>query len=348
MADFPLPLRHDPGVSRTDADLAKEAAAHFAQSPALQVVAELLAELRTRRLPWWTASSVRGLWTATDRMGWFDRRPDLRQQITSSLTGLVPRTARNKAPEFQGELIDAAIEDGDINVDQFDTAFDPRDLVVYGPAAEFWSELRNNLPWHDPSPAHQDLVVLIFKLLLTDKSAYDGVTRKPILSVLDLRSAIPNVVWQTHMPLEIRAAVDDARLRQERAGKQFVAVNEMAIATPKIICASIPLDELLCVLDAAERAMGLGDSASASVPTVAPTLAPAPTVAPTPAPTPVVVKEKAATPVSANGTRPPAPPSRLPTQPVRAPASGTLADEKLFDDAPEEVTDAQFQPSKRL
>src|SRR5687768_9880236 len=121
MADFPSPLRHDTAVNRSDEELWKEASAYFARAPALQVVAELMGELQTRKLAWWSPDTLRVLWSATDRMGWYERRPDLRQQITSGLTGLVARSARNKTPEFQGELIDSAIDDGDISTTELDT-----------------------------------------------------------------------------------------------------------------------------------------------------------------------------------------------------------------------------------
>lgn len=262
MADFPSPLRHDPAATRTDDELTKEAESYYATTPALQLVAELMGELQSRRLPWWTHTTMRGLWGANDRMRWYERRPDLRQQITSSLTGLVAKAARNKTPEFQAELIDSAIDEGDITVDRFDTAYEHSDLVVYGPTAQFWTEFRNHAPWGDATAAHQDLMVTLFRLLLTDKSTVEGVTRKPILTVWELRSSIPSLLWQQHIPIEVRVAIDDARLRQEKARQSFLAVNELAIATPKIICASIPLAELNCVLDAAERAMGLSKAAT--------------------------------------------------------------------------------------
>jgi hypothetical protein len=53
--------------------------------------------------------------------------------------------------------------------------------------------------------------------------------------------------------------VDAARLRHEksRPKEPFAARHELAIATPEIIAAHIPLAELTLVFAAAERAMGM-------------------------------------------------------------------------------------------
>lgn len=351
MADFPSPLRHDPSATRTDDELTKEAESYYATTPALQLVAELLGELQTRRLPWWTHSTMRGLWGANDRMRWYERRPDLRQQITSKLTGLVAKAARNKTPEFQAELIDSAIDEGDITVDRFDTAYEHSDLVVYGPTAQFWTEFRNHAPWSDASPAHQDLMVTLFRLLLTDKSTVEGVTRKPILTVWELRSSIPSLLWQQHIPIEVRVAIDDARLRQEKARQSFLAVNELAIATPKIICASIPLAELNCVLDAAERAMGLSkvatiNTTSSAAPSPSPsTTQQMPTVAVAPAPAASAPAAAAPAPAAAAPVTTPAP-APAAAAPVIAPTLPPRAAEKTGPQPLEPQPSAKAPPAK--
>ena len=105
-------------------------------------------------------------------MRWLRERADLREQITSTLTGLPPTAARKKTPEFQGGLLDSFLEDGDITVRQFDEAFDPCDLVVYGPASTFFRRFRERMPWDDESPANQELVGF---LLVEDFDHVDGV-----------------------------------------------------------------------------------------------------------------------------------------------------------------------------
>src|SRR5437879_6324398 len=122
MAEFPKALQHAT-ADNTDAALAATAAAWYAASPALQLVAEVLSELHDRKLPWWRPARLRETWSAADRLRWLEARADIRQQITSGLTGLLARSSRSKTPDFQGELIDAAIDSGDTSVEEFETAF---------------------------------------------------------------------------------------------------------------------------------------------------------------------------------------------------------------------------------
>jgi hypothetical protein len=126
------PMQHDD--DRTDAELGAEAGAQLARSPSLQLVAELLGRLREMKLPWWTPQQLRAAYPAAERLSWLASRPDIRQRITTQLTGLAPRAARNKSPAFQAELIDSVVDEGDISVDDFEHAFDPVDLALYGPA----------------------------------------------------------------------------------------------------------------------------------------------------------------------------------------------------------------------
>ncbi|MEO7097536.1 MAG: hypothetical protein ABI175_30020, partial [Polyangiales bacterium] len=221
MADL-KPLLHPDADRKDDAALRREAEAHFAKVPGLQVIAELLGKLRARSFTWWTPEDLRVAWNATERMRWLRERSDLREQITSSLTGLPPSAARKKTPEFQGSLLDSFLEDGDITVRQFDDAFDPCDLVVYGSASTFFRKFRERMASSacrdEESPAHQELIGFLLRALLSDKSSLRGATRKPILTAWDVRTAIPGAVWHARIPLDVRVAIDDARLAREKSG----------------------------------------------------------------------------------------------------------------------------------
>src|SRR5262249_1451561 len=105
MFDHPTSLRHPEMPKADDADLALESRSHVANTPALQLIAELILKLRAARFPWWTPDVLRDTWDATQRMVWFRQRPDIRQRITHGLTGLAPKAARNKQPDFQAALI---------------------------------------------------------------------------------------------------------------------------------------------------------------------------------------------------------------------------------------------------
>lgn len=252
------PLLHVDAEKKDDEALRAEARAHLADAPSLQLVAELLAKLRAADLPFWSPQVLRERWSAAERMRWYRQRPDLRQAITTKLTGLAPKAARKKMPDFQAALVDSVIDEGDIPVRSFEESFEPADLSVYGSAAAFWYAMRELFPWQDDAPPHQEVVAWLLKALLADTSSIPGLGRVPILTAWDLRTAIDGRVWHTRIPLEVRVAIDDARLAQERArpGVPFHAQDDLAIAVPDILAASVPLRDFAGVLDAAERAMG--------------------------------------------------------------------------------------------
>ncbi|WP_437736246.1 hypothetical protein [Sorangium sp. So ce1335] len=258
-------LQHRDPDSKDDETLRREARVHLASEPALQLVAELVARLRELDLPWWTPVKLRERFGAIERMGWFRERSDVRQQITTSLTGLAPRAARRKTPDFQGALIDSVIDEGDITPRAFEAAFDPRDLAVYGPAAAYWQFFRESMPWDEDTPQHQEIVAWLLKALLADRSPFEGIGRTPILTPWDVRTAIDGRLWQTRIPIEVRVAIDNARLKQERErpGVPFHADGELAIAGPDVIAANIPPREILPVVQLAQKAMRFDASRAA-------------------------------------------------------------------------------------
>ncbi|GAC1394176.1 MAG: hypothetical protein NVSMB47_02740 [Polyangiales bacterium] len=268
------PLTHVDAEKKDDAALRREAEAHFLATPALQVVAELMAKLRARAVPWWSADDQRAWWNATERMRWLRQRPDLRAQITSSLTGLSHAAARKKTPEFQGSLLDSFLEDGDITLRQLDDGFDPVDLVVYGPVGAMWRKFRERMPWDQDTPVHQELVAFLLRALLGARSTLRGATREALLTAWAVRSAIPSGIWQSRIPADVRASIDDARLQREKCGEPFHAAHELAIATPEVIAASIPLRELAGVLDLAQSALGCDPGGSTRPPSGRPTREP--------------------------------------------------------------------------
>jgi hypothetical protein len=268
MHESPQPLAHLDAERKDDDVLAREARTFLLATPTVQLVAELLTKLREADLPWWSPEVLRNIWSASERMGWFAERPDIRQRITTALTGLAPRAARKKAAEFQAALVDAVVDEGDTSVRSFEEAFSPVEMAVYGPIASFWAAFRERFPWNDRRPAHRELVAWLMGALLNDKSFIDDMGRAPVLSAWDVRTAIDNRAWHTHMPVEVRAAIDDARLRREKVdpGEPFHAADDLAIALPETIATHVPLRDLSGVLDVAERAMGLAPSSPVDTP----------------------------------------------------------------------------------
>ncbi|MFO0611681.1 MAG: hypothetical protein U0414_03770 [Polyangiaceae bacterium] len=253
-------LRHEEVEDGDDESLRREARSHLTRHPALQLVAELIGKLRTLELPWWTPEFTREAWPAVHRMRWFKQRPDLRQVITTKLTGLPPKAARRFWPDEQAALIDAVIDNGDVETVAFEESFDGMDLVVYGPANEFWRVFRERMPWEDDSPVHQRLAAWLLRALSSERASADGVARRPILSALDIRSAIDSAVWQEKIPFQVRVEVDQARLKHERLRPRepFGARHELAIVTPERIAANLSLADLSLLIERAEGAMGYG------------------------------------------------------------------------------------------
>lgn len=266
------PLQHQDAERKEPETLAKEARSHIANEPALQLMAELLTKLRALDLPWWTPEKLRARWGAVERMRWYKDRWDLRQNITTELTGLAPKAAKRKAPEFQAALIDSVLEEGDISVRSFEEAYEPMELVIYGPSGAFWHAFRESMPWEQDTPVHQELLAWLLKALLTDRSSFPGLGRVPILTPWEVRTAINGKVWHTRIPLDVRVAIDDARFKQEKdkGGLPFHAEHDLGIAVPEIIAGNVPLRELIPVLIVAERSMGFEapKAAGAGVPEV--------------------------------------------------------------------------------
>ncbi|MEI7892606.1 MAG: hypothetical protein WCI05_05920 [Myxococcales bacterium] len=270
MPEVLKPLHHHDAEHTDDETLRRDARAHLAKWPQLQFVAELLTKLRTLALPWWDPTFLREMWPPLTRMRWLYQRADIRQRITTTLTGLPRNASRQKAPDFQAELIDAVLVHGDVTDAAFDETFHPSELVTYGNVTEFWTQFRDRMPWEDDSGVHQKLVGWIFRALLADRSSIDpDMPRRPLLTPCDIRMAIDSIVWHHRIPIEVRAAIDDARFRQERTRPRdpYHARHDFVIATPEIVASQIPLLDLLPVFQAAERALGLdGSVTSAEMP----------------------------------------------------------------------------------
>lgn len=255
------PLRricHTAAQNDDDA-LRREARSHLARSGELQLVAELYEKLRTSAFGWWSFGFLRETWPASARFAWLIDRPDLRQQVASALTGLPRNTARQQTAEFQASLVESVIATGDVSDEAYELSFSAGDVAVYGPAADIWAEFRNRFPWEEDTHAHRRFVAWVLRALLADRSNLDGeIGRRPILSACDLRAAIDAKVWHGRLPVEVRAAIDAARLKLERTRPRepFHARNELAIATPEILATHLPLVELSPILAAADAVLG--------------------------------------------------------------------------------------------
>lgn len=268
------PFVHETSADETsDIDLTKAAQKHLAGSPSKQVLAEILVKLREINPSWWSPEHLHRVFPAEMRMRWLAQRPDLRQAVTTVLTGLRENTARKKDPEQQASLIEDAIRDKDASLDQFELAFDPRALVVYGDACAIWAQLRERFPWDKSNKDHQILVADFIERFLSERSTLNGdLARAPILTHLKVRTAIDETVWERSIPPEIRVRINRARLEQEGVDDTipFRAKDELLIATPEIIAAKIALKDLKPIFLLAEEAMGFAPAPEPDILSVPP------------------------------------------------------------------------------
>ncbi|HVY45561.1 MAG TPA: hypothetical protein VHB21_06755, partial [Minicystis sp.] len=231
-------FEHQDAERKSDASLAEEARAFLAGSPARQLVAEILHRLRATEAPFWSPEALRQRFPAEARMRWLAERPDVRQRVTSKLTGLAPKAARKKTPEFQAALVDSVLDEGDVSAKDFDAAFEAEELAVYGPADAIWRAFLDAIPWDARGAAHEELAAWLLDALLASTSGLAGAfARRPILTPLDVRQAIDAAAWHAQLPLDVRVAIDRARLAQERErpGVPFGAADELAFATPAVL-----------------------------------------------------------------------------------------------------------------
>jgi hypothetical protein len=253
----PPPLVHAKRAGEGEEDaLPREATDHLARWPALQVMAEVLNGLRAAGVPWWAPAQLCARWPVGARLGWLEQRPDLRQEVVRAVTGLTLREGRRRSVSFQAELVDAVVDPA-VDARRIEEAFDPRDLVVYGPVNEFWDEVMQRIPWDAEVPPA--LIEQLLSVLVAEKSTLLGTTRPAILSPWQLRTAFDTRAWQAHLPARVRASVDEARLHKElvEPGTPFTTREELAIVTPAVIAVNFPLRALRPVFSAAGRVLGL-------------------------------------------------------------------------------------------
>jgi hypothetical protein len=238
-------------------------AAKLAESPAKQLVAELLERLRASSLSWWTPADLRTSFPAKERMKWIEEETALRGHVTNVLTGLFPNASLAKSSQLQAELIDAAIDGGDTTVVAFENAFEPQVLAAHGVEARYWRSFRKQLPWDANGKAEQKIVAFLIEQLLSDVKL-GSYQRRPILTPLDVRRAIDARVWTRHLPEELRAKIDSSRIDAEAKGRSFGAAEELALVPPALLVQHVPLADLRGILDRAEEALGFGRDRAAS------------------------------------------------------------------------------------
>jgi hypothetical protein len=284
-----------------DDELAREASEYFKQHRPLQVIATCIDLMREHQFPNMTFADLHKRFPAKERMLWLKERADVRQIVSTDLAGTPPKTARKRAPGVQAENIEEVIECGDKTSQQFDLAFHSNTLAIYGDTEGFAQFFLDHFDWKDTKNKARQVVVA--RLMNEFLAVVDGLS--PILTHLELRRAISSAAWHMHVPIELRAEIDDARLAKlaDKPNEAWTAKEELGMATPdKLVDDNLPLEEFIPVFKAWMKAVGYRLSSEMPTQTNATKSAPAsaktehntPTVSPAPlsddGPKPIVSK----------------------------------------------------------
>jgi len=255
---MPTRLVHqDPDA--TAEKLTKEADDFLALHPELQFMVELLTILRELKLPWWTPAQRREAYSATQRMRDISDRW-VRQRVTMTLAGALPNAALKMSPDLAASNIDLALEE-DRTDEDFENAFAPAELVLYGDPQLFYVQFRQALPWEDCSEAHRELVATLIDSFLKPRASPERPETKglkPILTHNQVLSAISRQTWQKRIKPDVLEAVDALLLEKEREnpdGPFPLSEYVMSVATSEIITRDIDLSDLIGIFEAAEKAM---------------------------------------------------------------------------------------------
>ncbi len=248
------PLVHS-NPQASDEALAREASEYFRKHRPLQVIATCIDLMREHQFPNMTFADLHKRFPANERMLWLKERADVRQIVSTDLAGTPPKTARKRAPGVQAENIEEVIECGDKTPQEFDLAFHSNTLAIYGNTEGIAQFFLDRFDWKDTrNKARQIVVARLMNEFLLVKDELP-----PILTHLGLRRAISSAAWHMHVPIELRAEIDDARLAKlaDKPNEAWTAKEELSMATPdKLVDDNLPLEEFIPVFKAWMKAVG--------------------------------------------------------------------------------------------
>lgn len=236
----------------SDTELATAAREHFSSNRAKQVIAKLIVLMRAAQLPSMSDKDMHNRFPPTERMKWLEQRPDLRCKVVMDLVRLREHMARKRNLTKQAEDIEEALVE-DITYKEYEEAFQVEDLATYGDGDAYVRFFVEGFDWTKGDEKSRALIGVLCNEFLTAPAQL-----KPPLTHLQVRRAISSVAWQTHVPTDLRAKVDDARLvKQEQSPREpFMAKDEMEIVTTVLLAKHLPLVEMRPVFLAAMKALG--------------------------------------------------------------------------------------------
>lgn len=247
----------------SDQVLAKEAAVHFGVTPYLQFLAEIFVAVR----PWLTTKALFRIFSVKTIMEALASRPDLRQELTTKLTGYKRIAARKKNPLEQTKLIEDALgneeEPGDITLEDVEKEIAPETWAVYIFGDQFWkafsSEVLADIVAANGEKEKEFITFFIEKAL--QERRHEGRELKPILTHLDVADAMDpddTLKWQQRIPPEKLSEANRVRRAQERKTPRvpFTTKQEIGIIGIDVIVNSFDLTDFVPMVSAAGKSMG--------------------------------------------------------------------------------------------
>ena len=258
-------IQHTHGAD--DQTLAEEEMRYRRSNRAVQIGIQLIEDLRGKYHPGMTYEDMHREFPALRRMQWLEARPDRRQVITTALIGTKPATARKHSIERQAADIEEAIENNDADVEMFDEAFSPDEIAIYGDMQAYWRLFFKTFDWKMESEetCEDNTAYWLIRALLEQRDNLESV-----LTHLQVRRAISSVAWNTYLPVEVRAKIDDARNAQlaDEPTKVFSAEQELELVDLLVLVEHIPLKHLKPLIKLGIEHMGftLEDASATATP----------------------------------------------------------------------------------
>lgn len=249
----PAPLTHTEERPETqDHELVSEQEGYFRSHASVQFVASCIQTTRKHGPAWLTPTMLRERYSTKTRLEWLKSRPDTRQGLVTKITSFGKKSSRIMGVEHQVMLIDLTVDSGDATISDYEQSFHPRDLACYGDAADYYVFTVAQIPWKSDAHADREIVGELIKEFLEPRG-----DKPAILTHLQVRRAIPEKSWQTHIPDDIRGQIARNRLDREAEDptKPYTAKDEFDCATPQILAKYLPLEDLKPIFQLAMEVM---------------------------------------------------------------------------------------------
>ncbi len=250
-------LTHPEHATKDDATLAAEAKKFFNGQSSVQFVAFMLTLLRDKNPTWWQPKALREFYSETQRLRDLTSRVDIRSRIAKVLTNMPEQAARKVSPDFLASYIETVLEADKTDVD-FENAFAPEELALYGDAPAYFFRFMDVFPWDQNTDQNREIVNALIQDLLNSRATPENKLAKPILSEWDVLNAIPGIIVMDRLPLKQRAIIFDAIIAQEKGTPRevFHAKQILAAVPLEMFVKYVHLDELREVFVVATKALG--------------------------------------------------------------------------------------------